>query len=147
MALDHSRLGLENKFLENKEGRILYVRQVYVTKVLPTSLGERGGGKPTFHTFYTSRPRWNSTMRRCVYHTDLGQNVVIYHLAIQITLIQYSGRSRHTWAFSETVRKISKISYAANRLSLLQRELLSSVWMNINRVKVMLHGTIRSDDF
>ena len=44
MALDHSRLGLENKFLENKEGRILYVRQVYVTKVLPTSLGERGGG-------------------------------------------------------------------------------------------------------
>ena len=147
MALDHSRLGLENKFLENKEGRILYVRQVYVTKSCQQVWGRGGGGKPTFHTFYTSRSRWNSTMRRCVYHTDLGQNVVIYHLAIQITLLQYSGRSRHTWAFSETVRRISKISYAANRLSLLQRELLSSVWMNINRVKVMLHGTIRSDDF
>ena len=66
-------------------------------------------------------------MRRCFYHTDLGQNVVIYHLAIQIALIQYLGRSRRAWAFSETVRKISKISYAANRLSLLQRELLSSV--------------------
>ena len=31
-ALDHSRLGLENKFLENKSGRIFCVRQVYFTK-------------------------------------------------------------------------------------------------------------------
>ena len=32
MALDHSRLGLENEFLENKSGRIFDVRQVYLTK-------------------------------------------------------------------------------------------------------------------
>ena len=32
MALDHSRLGLENKFLENKSGRIFCARQVYLTK-------------------------------------------------------------------------------------------------------------------
>ena len=32
MALDHIRLGLENKFLENKSGRIFCVRQVYFTK-------------------------------------------------------------------------------------------------------------------
>ena len=32
MALDHSRLGQENKFLENKSGRIFCVRQVYFTK-------------------------------------------------------------------------------------------------------------------
>ena len=32
MALDHSRLGLENKFLENKSGRIFCERQVYFTK-------------------------------------------------------------------------------------------------------------------
>ena len=32
MALDHSRLDLENKFLENKSGRIFCVRQVYFTK-------------------------------------------------------------------------------------------------------------------
>ena len=32
MALDHSRLGLENEFLENKSGRIFCVRQVYLTK-------------------------------------------------------------------------------------------------------------------
>ena len=32
MALDHSRLGLENEFLENKLGRIFCVPQVYLTK-------------------------------------------------------------------------------------------------------------------
>ena len=32
MALDHSRLGLENEFLENKSGRIFCARQVYFTK-------------------------------------------------------------------------------------------------------------------
>ena len=32
MFLDHSRLGLENKFWENKSGRIFCVRQVYFTK-------------------------------------------------------------------------------------------------------------------
>ena len=32
MALDHSRLGSENEFLENKSGRIFCVRQVYSTK-------------------------------------------------------------------------------------------------------------------
>ena len=58
MALDHSRLGQENKFLENKSGRIFCVRQVY----LPTNLG---ACKPTFYTFYTSHLRWNSTLRRC----------------------------------------------------------------------------------
>ena len=64
MALDHSRLGLENKFLENKSGRIFWVRQVYnlLYKILPTSLGTC---KPTFYTYYTSHLRWNSTMRRC----------------------------------------------------------------------------------
>ena len=64
MALDHSRLGLENKFFENKSGRIFWVWQVYnlLYKILPTSLGTC---KPTFYTYYTSHLRWNSTMRRC----------------------------------------------------------------------------------
>ena len=31
-------------------------------------------------------------MRRCFYHTDLGQNAVFHNFAIQIALIQYSGR-------------------------------------------------------
>ena len=85
-------------------------------KILPTSLGTC---KPTFYTFYTSHLRWNSTMRRCFYHTDLGQKAVFHNFAMQIALIQYSGRSKHAWAFSETVTKISKISYTAFRFSLL----------------------------
>ena len=46
MALDRSRLGLENKFLENKSGRIFCVRQVY--KFLPINLG---ACKPFFYLF------------------------------------------------------------------------------------------------
>ena len=113
MALDHRRLGLENK-----SGRIFCVRLVYnlLYKILPTSLGT---SKPIFYTFYTSHLRWNSTMRLCFYHTDLGQNAVFHNFAIQIALIQYSGRSKHAWAFSETVKKISKITYTASRFSLL----------------------------
>ena len=58
-------------------------------------------------------------MRGCFYHTDLGQNAVFHNFAIQIALIQYSGRSKQAWAFSETVQKISKITYTASWFSLL----------------------------
>ena len=44
-------------------------------------------------------------MRRCFYHTDLGQNAVFHNFEIQIALIQYSGRSRHACAFSGTAKK------------------------------------------
>ena len=37
-------------------------------------------------------------MRHCFYHTDLGQNAVFHNFAIQIGLIQYSGRSKHALA-------------------------------------------------
>ena len=46
MVLDHSRWGVENKFLENKSGRIFCVRQVY--KFVPINLG---GCKPFFYLF------------------------------------------------------------------------------------------------
>ena len=51
MALDHSRLGLENKFLENKSGRIFLRSTGLLYKSLPTNLRVC---KPTFYTFYTS---------------------------------------------------------------------------------------------
>ena len=56
-------------------------------------------------------------MRRCFYHTDLGQNAVFHNFAIQIALIKYSGRWKHAWAFSETVKKISKITHTASRFA------------------------------
>ena len=92
MALDHSRLGLENKFLENKSGRIFLRSTSLLFRILPTSLETC---KPTIYTFYTSHLNWNSTMRRCFYHSDLGQNAVFHNFAIHIALIQYSGRSKH----------------------------------------------------
>ena len=71
-------------------------------------------------------------MRRCFYHTDLGQNAVFHNFAIQIALIQYSGRSKHAWAFSETAKKNSKITYIT--ASQLQAVECLNEEMNINRV-------------
>ena len=53
-------------------------------------------------------------MRRCFYHKDLGQNVVFHNFEIKIALIQYSGRSKQAWAFSETAKKISNGHTAIN---------------------------------
>ena len=108
-ALDHSRLGLENK-----SGGIFLRSTSLLYKILPTSLGTC---KATFYTFYTSEMK--QTMRRCFYHTDLGQNAVFRNFAIQIALTQYSGRLKHVWAFSETVKKTSKITYTTSQFSLL----------------------------
>ena len=92
---DPSRLGMENK-----SGQIFCVRQLQNLTKLETC-------KPTFHTFYTS-----SEVKQ--YHealflsyrprTDHNFN------AIQIALIQYSGLSKHPWAFTESgpLKKIPK---------------------------------------
>ena len=84
---DHSRLGLENKFLENKSRQIFLRSTGLLYKFLPTNLGVF---KPTFYNFYTSHLRWNST----IYHTDLGQNAVFHNFSRQIALSQYSGRAK-----------------------------------------------------
>ena len=115
MALDHSGLGLENKFLGNKPGRIFWVRQVYFTKSSQQIWGGGGGCKPTFYTFNTSHLRWNST----IYHTDLVQNAVFHKFSRQIALSQIYIQNDLSCAFSETVQKISKITYTASRFSLL----------------------------
>ena len=83
---DHSRLGLENKFLENKSGRIFLRSTGFTLQILAN---KSGVCKPTFYNFYTLHLRWNST----IYHTDLGQNAVFHKFSRQIALIQYSGRS------------------------------------------------------
>ena len=56
-------------------------------------------------------------MRRCFYHTDLVQNAVFHNFSRQIAFIQYTGPSKHAWTFliSETVQKMSKITYMASR--------------------------------
>ena len=48
-------------------------------------------------------------MRHCFYHTDLGQqNAVFHNFAIQIAIIQYSGRSKHAWALAKPLKKFPK---------------------------------------
>ena len=69
---DHSRLGLESKFLENKSREIFLRLTGLLYKFLPTNLGVF---KPTFYNFYTPHLRWNST----IYHTELGQNAVFHN--------------------------------------------------------------------
>ena len=56
--------------------------------------------KPAFYTIYTSHLRWNGAMRRCFYHTDLGQNAIFLNFAMQD---KYRTHSIYTWA-RETIR-------------------------------------------
>ena len=96
MVLDHPRLiGPGKKFRPNflRSTSLLY-------KILSTNLGSC---KPTLHL------RWNSTMRHCFYHTDLGQqNAVFDSFAKQIAIMQYSGRSKHAWALAKPLKKFPK---------------------------------------
>ena len=92
MALDHRRLIRPGK--EIRPNFLLSTSLVY--KILPTNLGVC---KPTLYTIYISHLRWTSTMRHCFYHTDLEQNAIFHNFAIQIALIQYSGRPKHAWTF------------------------------------------------
>ena len=85
-------------------------------KILPTNLG---ACKPTFYNSYSSHLRRNSTMRRCIYHTGLGQNAVFHNSVFQDKLHSVNIQDDQSWAFSETVKKISKITYTASWFSLL----------------------------
>ena len=135
MVLGHSRLGLVNKFLENKSGRIFWVRQVYFTKSwqqiwgvltnLSSFLYIKSEVKQYYEALFVSyRP-----LTECNFH----------NFAIQTALIGYWGRSKHAWAFSRkplkifpksTIRPVGAHFWQAPNS---QWE-LSSVWISINRV-------------
>ena len=121
MALDHSRLGLENKFLQKIRPNFLLSTSL-LYKILPTNLGVC---KPTFSTFYTSQLRWNSTIY--LQTSDRMQYFTIFQDKLHSVNIQ----DDQSLAFSETVQKISKITYTASRFSLLTSAKFA---VNINRV-------------
>ena len=54
-------------------------------------------------------------MRRCIYHTDLGQNAVYHCFSKQLYSVNI--QDDHSLPVSETVQKISKITYTASRFS------------------------------
>ena len=112
-------------------GRIFLRSTSLPYNILPTNLGAR---KPTFCTIYTSHLRWNSTMRHCFSHTDLGQYAVFTILQYKLHSFNIQEDQSKRGHLAKPLKKISKITYTASRFSLLRCELWSSVWMNINRV-------------
>ena len=113
MALDQSRLGLENKFLENKLGRPFFcVRQVYFTN----SCQQIWGCVSQLFVLFIHHI-WGETVLFIIQTSDR-----IRHF----TIFQYSGRS--SWAFNETVQKNSKIAYKKNGHSVHTFD--CCVWMN-----------------
>ena len=75
-------------------------------------------------------------MRRCFYHTDLRENAVCHNFLRQIALNQYSGPSKHAWAFSETIKKNFKITYTVSRFPILTSAKFA---VTINRVTLHNH--------
>ena len=128
MALDHSRLGLENKFLENKSGRIFCVRQVYLTKSCQ-QLWERVNQHFILfiHHIWGETVIWGAVF--IIQTSDKMQYFTIFQDKLYSFNIQ--NRMKHAWAFSKTVQKISKITYTASRFSLLTSAKFS---VNIKRV-------------
>ena len=109
MALDHSRLSLENKFLEKKSGRIFCVRQVCLTK----SCQQIWGCKLTFYNFCTSHLRWNSI----IYHTDLGQNAVCHNFFFKTNCTQSIVRTINRGLLAKPFKKFPKSPNTASRFS------------------------------
>ena len=112
MALDHSRLGLENKFLENKSGRIFWVRQVYFTNSCQQIWG---CVNQPFILFI--HHIWGETVLFIIQTSDRMRYFTIFQDKLHSVDIQ-DGQSR---AFSETVQEISKITHTASRFSFLVR--------------------------
>ena len=76
-------------------------------------------------------------MRRCFYHTDLGQNAAFHNFATQTALIQYSGRSKH----ADTREKTGKCEALEDKQKL-QMKTFSELAECLARIppKITLYG-------
>ena len=102
---DHSRLGLENKFLGNKS-----------TSLLCKICWGEGGERVNRPIILFIRHIWGETVLWGAVFIIQTSDSSISQFEIQIALIQYSGRSKHAWAFSKSAKKIFKITYTASWL-------------------------------
>ena len=124
MALDHSRLGLENNFFENKSGRSFCFRQVYFTNSCQQIWG--CVNQPSFILFIHHIS--GETILFIIQTSDRMQYFTIFHDKVHSVNIQ----DDQSLAFNETVQKISKINInTASRFSLLTSAKFA---LNINRV-------------
>ena len=130
MSLDHSWLGLENEFLENKSGRIFCVRQVYLTKSCQQLWVRVNQHCILFiHHIWGETVIWGTVF--IIQTSDKMQYFTIFQAKLHLFNIQ--NRMKHAWAFSKTVKKISKITYTASQFSFLTSAKFS---VNIKRVKL-----------
>ena len=128
MALDHSRLGLENEFLENQSGPIFCVRQVYLTKSC-----QQRWVRVNQHFILFIHHIWGETVIWGAVFIIQTSDKMQYFSVFQDKLHSFNiqNRTKHAWAFSKTVQKISKITYTASWFSLLTSAKFSE---NIKRV-------------
>ena len=78
MALDQSRLGMGDKFLENKSGRIFCVRQVYFIK----SCQPIWWRVTSLLYFYTSHLSWNSILWGTVFTIQASDRMQLLYFTI-----------------------------------------------------------------
>ena len=112
MALDHSRLGLENKFLENKSGPIFLRLTGLLYKFLPTNLGVCN---QPFILFI--HHIWGEIVLFIMQTSDRMRYFKIFQDKLHFVNIQ----DDQSCGFSETVKKISKITHTASWFSFLVR--------------------------
>ena len=123
MVLDHSRLDVENKFLENKSGQSFCFRQVlYFTKSCQQI---RWCVNQPFTLFI--HHIWGETVLFIIQTSHRMQYCTIFQDELHSVNIE----DDQLRAFSDTVQKISKITYTASQFSLLMSAKFA---VNINRV-------------
>ena len=125
MTLDHGKLGLENK-----SGRIFWIRQVYFTKSCQQIWGRVNQPIILFiHHIWGETVLWGTVF--IIQTSDRMQYFTIFQYKLHSFNTQDDRSTRGLLA--KPLKKFPK-SPIGRRFSLLQCELWSSVWMNIIRV-------------
>ena len=128
MAPDHSRLGLENKFFENKSGRIFCFRPVYFKKSCQEIWVRVNQPFISFiHHIWGETVPWDVVFTR----QTSDKNAVFHNCSRQIALIQYSEPSKQAWTFSDTRSKNFQNHLYGYRFSLLTS---ANFAVNIKRI-------------
>ena len=128
MALDHSRLDLENEFLENKSGPFFCVRQVYLTKSCQQIWVRVNQHFVLFiHHIWGETVIWGAVF--IIQISDKMQYFTIFQEKLHSFNIQNHRSTRGLLA--KLFRKFPKSGYSASRFSLLTSAKFS---VNIKRV-------------
>ena len=116
MALDHSRLRLKNKFLENKSGRIFCVRQVYFSESCQQVWKRVSQPFILFiHHIWIETVPWGAVF--IIQTSDRMQYFTILQYTLHSFNIQDDRSTRGL--LEKPLKKNSKITYTASRFSLL----------------------------